>query len=76
MVFPEESNSNTLGSFKGILSRFNLSSPLLKDLLIDFKALSITVSVLSPRKSNFTKPIFSTSSLSYWVMIEDDWRSL
>ena len=36
----------------------------------------MTVSVLNPKKSNFTNPIFSTSSLSYWVMIEDDCRSL
>ena len=27
----------------------------------------MTVRVLSPRKSNFTSPAFSTMSLSYWV---------
>ncbi len=27
----------------------------------------MTVRVLRPRKSNFTRPAFSTMSLSYWV---------
>ena len=39
-------------------------------------ALSITVRVLNPRKSNFTNPIFSTSSLSYCVIIDEDCLSL
>ena len=64
IVFPEESNSNTLGSSKGILSKFNGLSIFL-DALIDLTARSITVNVLKPRKSNLTSPIFSTSSLSY-----------
>ena len=29
--------------------------------------MSMTVSVLRPRKSNLTRPACSTSSLSYWV---------
>ena len=64
IVFPEESNLNTFSSLSGILfkSTFFDSS---KSLLIDLTALSITVNVLNPRKSNLTRPIFSTSSLSY-----------
>ena len=62
IVLPELNNSKTLGSFKGILLR-SISFFELEE-LIDFKARSITVSVLRPKKSNLTKPIFSTSSLS------------
>ena len=43
------------------------SSSLLKCLSAIFLALSITVSVFKPKKSNFTKPTASTSSLSNWV---------
>ena len=41
-------------------------------MFIDLIALSIIVSVLSPKKSNLTNPIFSTSSLSNCVSTEDE----
>ena len=64
IVFPDANNLKTFSSFKGIELISNNSFPFFS-LLIDFTALSMTVNVLNPKKSNFTNPIFSTSSLSY-----------
>ena len=74
IVFPDDSNLKTLSSFNGIDSMSNFFASSLSR-LIDFTARSITVRVLNPKKSNFTNPIFSTSSLSYWVITDEDWRS-
>ena len=41
--------------------------------LISPTAMSMTVSVLRPRKSNLTSPAFSTSFLAYWVTISPFW---
>ena len=71
IVLPDDNNLNTFSSSKDIEFISNLSEPFLPS-LIDLIALSITVRVLNPRKSNLTNPIFSTSSLSYWVIIDSD----
>ena len=69
---PDDRSSKTFGSFRSILNisrgpsffeaRFSF---------IDLIALSIIVRVRSPKKSNLTRPIFSTSSLSNCVRAED-----
>jgi len=41
--------------------------------LIRFTAVWITVSVLSPRKSNLMRPTFSTSFIANWVTISSFW---
>ena len=73
VVLPEASKSKTLGSSKVREFRSKVFSFFsFKDSLMVFTALSITVRVLKPRKSNLTSPIVSTSSLSNWVMSELD----
>ena len=44
--------------------------------LTNLTVLSMTVRVLRPRKSNFTSPIFSTSFIVYWVVIESSFCCL
>ena len=73
VVRPEASNSNTFGSssdkeYKSNGALFSES----KYSLIVLIDLSITVKVLRPKKSNLTKPIVSTSSLSNCVIVESD----
>ena len=64
VVSPLCKSSNVFWSFNDKLSIFNLSSLVLNFELILFTDWSITVSVLSPKKSNFTKPADSTSPIS------------
>ena len=65
-VFPDARSSKTFGS-SSLMEWMSIGSRSEneRNLLISLTALSITVKVLRPRKSNFTKPIVSTSSLSY-----------
>ena len=74
MVLPDDRNLKTFSSFNGMSSRLSFLESCLFS-LIDLRALSITVNVRSPRKSNLTNPIFSTSSLSNCVITELDDRS-
>ena len=68
VVFPEESKAKVLASSKGNRSTLNGGCPGWLS-LIRVSARRIIVSVLRPRKSNFTNPIFSTSPIEYWVTI-------
>ena len=65
-VNPLENNSYTLGSSKGILF---ISIFLPKRLLTRSIVLSITVKFRNPRKSIFKRPNFSSSFISYCVVI-------
>ena len=73
VVRPEASNSNTFGSSR--VKEYRSNGALLSESkcsLIVLIARSITVKVLRPKKSNLTKPIVSTSSLSNCVIVESD----
>jgi hypothetical protein len=65
-VFPELKRSKTLGSSNEI----DLSLKCGSIFSTDLTALFITVKVLKPRKSNFTRPTSSTSYISSCVAIE------
>ena len=68
VVSPFLSRSKLGLSSSGIRSMLNGSSPSRsRRTLAAFTAQSMMVSVFRPRKSNFTSPAASTSSLSYWV---------
>jgi len=65
MVSPRANSSYVAGSSSGMA--LMSSAGCARFALIAFTAQSMIVSVRSPRKSNFTRPIASTSSLSNWV---------
>ena len=71
-VLPRLSNSKAAGSSRGIslILQFFLCG---WSALIQRSAPAKIVRVVKPKKSNFTRPIDSTSSLSNWLMTPASW---
>ncbi len=68
-VLPDENTLYEAGSSSGMAWMSNCGSPIARMC----RSLSaMMVSVVRPRKSNFTSPAFSTSSLSNWLTVEAD----
>ncbi|CKR97229.1 Uncharacterised protein [Mycobacterium tuberculosis] len=65
-VLPSENSLYVAASFSGMFSNAKFSWPLWR-FMMNSRAISRMVSVARPRKSNFTRPMASTSSLSYWL---------
>ncbi len=67
VVSPDWSSAKVAASSIGMRLMSKGSSTRSGRLSMSPTAMSMTVRVLRPRKSNFTSPADSTSFLSYWV---------